>query len=240
MELLADVWRWFTDPAQWQGRSSIPVHLWQHVRLSGVSMVLALVVALPVGVVLGHVRRGGVLAVNVSNIGRAVPSFALLVLAFGAFGIGTTPAYVALVALAVPPVLTNAYVGVAEVDAQIRESAVAMGMRGREVLRRIELPLAVPLIMAGVRTAAVQVVATATLADLVGGGGLGRYIILGLRTRDNVVAFGGALLVALLAVLTELLLGRAQRRLTPRGIRGDEIVVPQGSSTPRAADVPVA
>jgi osmoprotectant transport system permease protein len=157
--------------------------------------------------------------VNLANIGRALPSFAVLVVALQLLHIGTGPALVALVVLAVPVVLTNAFVAMAGVEDDPREAARGMGMTGWQLFRRVELPLAMPLVMAGVRTAAVQVVATATLAALVGYGGLGLLILRGLRTRDNVEVFAAALVVAVLALLTEIALALAQRLLTPRGIR---------------------
>jgi osmoprotectant transport system permease protein len=171
---------------------------------------------------LGHLGRGGTLAVNVSNIGRALPSFAILVLAVEFVGIGARPAQVALIALAIPPMLTNSYVGIRGIDPEVREAAVGMGMRGRQVLWRVELPMSLPLVMAGVRTAAVQVVATATLAAVVAWGGLGRYIVDGLARRDNVMVFAGAVLVAALSVVTELGLGLVQRRVVSAGLTGAE------------------
>jgi osmoprotectant transport system permease protein len=176
-------------------------------------------VALPVGIILGHLDRGGALAINLANVGRAIPSFAILVLATQIVGIGATPAFCALVALAAPPMVTNSFVGVREVDREVRESARGMGMTGRQVLARVELPIAMPLIMAGLRTAAVQVVATATLAALVAWGGLGRYIVDGLAQRDFVQLFAGAVLVAAVSVLTELTLGGLQRLIVPKGLR---------------------
>jgi osmoprotectant transport system permease protein len=217
VRFLGDVIDWFTAGSHWTGDGGIPNRLWEHVWISGVSVVVALAVALPVGLVLGHLGRGGFLAVNLSNIGRAVPSFGLLVLAVQLFGIGSTPAYVALIALAVPPIVTNSYVGVREVDPEVKEAARGMGMSGTQMLLRVETPVALPLVMAGVRTAAVQVVATATLAALVGSGGLGRYIVFGLATQDRVETFCGGLLVALLALATELTLGLVERRVTPAG-----------------------
>jgi osmoprotectant transport system permease protein len=196
-----------------------------------VSLLVAAAIALPIGVWLGHVRRGGPVAINISNVGRAIPSFALLILAVQIFGIGeptgllsltgSLPTFIALVALAVPPMVTNAYVGLAEVDPEIREAARGMGMRGREVLWRVELPLSLPMVMAGVRTSAVAVVATATLAAYIGWGGLGRFIIDGLAVQDYVEVFAGALVVALLAITVELLLAGVQKLVVPRGLRGE-------------------
>jgi osmoprotectant transport system permease protein len=188
--------------------------------MSAAVMIAALVVALPPSLLLGHLRRFGALAVNVSNIGRAIPSFAVLVFAAQVLGIGAQPAFIALFALAIPPLVTNTYVGMAGVDAEIRESARGMGMTGWQSLVRIEVPVALPVLLAGVRTAAVQVVATASLAALVAWGGLGRYIVDGLAQRDFVQVFAGALLVALLSILTELTLALLQRAVVSAGLTG--------------------
>jgi osmoprotectant transport system permease protein len=222
MSFLADVVRFLGDRAHWRGTSGLTHLLAQHVTISVMAIVAALAIALPVGLGLGHLRRGEVFAVNVANVGRAMPSFAVLVLALQVTHIGRTPALIALVLLAVPPIVTNAFVAMAGVEDDAREAARGMGMTGTQLFRRVELPLAVPLVMAGVRTAAVQVVATATLAALVGYGGLGLLILRGLRTRDNVEVFAAALAVAVLALATELVLSALQRILTPRGIRRRE------------------
>ncbi|MDQ1402344.1 MAG: osmoprotectant transport system permease protein [Actinomycetota bacterium] len=189
--------------------------------MSLLAVVTALVLALPVGLVLGHLRRGGVLAVNISNVGRAVPSFAILVIGAQLFGIGAKPAFAALVALAIPPVMTNTYVGMTSVDPDIVEAGRGMGMTAGQMLLRVELPVAFPLIMAGVRTSAVNVVATASLAALVAWGGLGRYIVDGLAQQNKPMLFVGAVLVALLSVLTELGLALLQRAFTSPGLRGE-------------------
>jgi osmoprotectant transport system permease protein len=154
------------------------------------------------------------------------------------FGIGGKPAYIALVALAVPPIVTNSYTGIRQVDPDVREAARGMGMTGASILRRVELPMAVPLIMAGVRTAGVQVVATATLAAVVAWGGLGRYIIDGLAQRDMVQVFSGALIVAVVSMLTEIALGGVQRVLTPSGIRQSAAKGGRLSALPGAVTVP--
>ena len=226
MGLLRDVAEWFGDRASWRGSDGLVHLLAQHVWLSAVAVLVACAIALPLGLGLGHARRGEVFAVNVANIGRALPSFAVLVFALQLLSIGTGPALVALVVLAVPVMLTNAYVAMAGVDDDPREAARGMGMSGWQLFRRVELPLAIPLVMAGVRTAAVQVVATATLAALVGYGGLGLLILRGLRTRDNVEVFAAALTVGVLALFTELSLAYLQRVLTPRGIRRRDDVRP--------------
>lgn len=224
MGVLSDVVGWFLDGSHWQGVDGMPNRLWEHVTMCGLALLSALVLALPVGLIMGHTGRGGALAINVSNLGRAIPSFAIIVLAAQVYGIGATPAYIALVALAVPPIVTNAITAIQGVDREVRESAVGMGLTGRQVLIRVELPMGMPLIMAGVRTSGVQIVATATLAALVGWGGLGRFVIDGLATRDFVEVFAGAFAVAILSILTEVGLGALQRALVPRGLR-----LPDGS-----------
>ncbi|MBO0688567.1 MAG: ABC transporter permease [Candidatus Dormibacteraeota bacterium] len=193
--------------------------------MSLAAIVAATLIALPIGVALGHTGRGGLLAINVSNLGRAIPSFALLVLLLLVLGLGAAPAFIALVALAVPPMVTNAYAGMRGVDRGLIDAARGLGMRERRILLEVELPNAVSVIMAGVRTAGVQVVATATLAALVAWGGLGRYIVDGLAQLDYVQVFAGAVLVALLAGVTELALSLLQRAVTPAGLRK---VVPRG------------
>lgn len=214
----------FTDPERWTGSGGIPARLLEHVTYSVVATLIAMALALPIALWVGHTGRGEQLLLNVANQGRAIPSFGLILAAFVVFGLGTTPVYVALVALAIPPIVANAVVGIRSVDPDVRDAAEGMGMTGAEVLRRVELPLAVPLVMAGLRTSAVQVVATATLAAFVGLGGLGRYIVDGVAAgirnpgpRAQVIA--GALLVALLSVLTELAFGLVERVAVPRGLR---------------------
>ncbi|HEV2029440.1 MAG TPA: ABC transporter permease [Candidatus Dormibacteraeota bacterium] len=219
MSLFQATLQWLTDPAHWQGIDGIPTRLVEQIHLSIESVAIGAVIALPVGIVLGHYGRFGNLAINISNVGRAVPSFAILVIAFQVFGLGDVPIILALTALAVPPMVTNSYVALREVDPDVKDAARGMGYRELAQLLRVELPLAVPLIMAGVRTSAVQVVATATLAALIAGGGLGRYIVDGLARSDNPRTLAGALLVAALALTTELLLAGLQRVLVPRGIR---------------------
>lgn len=219
MRILGDVWRWFASPEHWSGSDGIPVRLQEHLHLSIESVAIGAVIALPIGIVLGHFGRFGNLAINISNVGRALPSFAILVIAFQIFGLGDLPIVIALVALAIPPMVTNSYVAMREVDPDVRDAARGMGYRGLAQLIRIELPLAVPLIMAGVRLSAVQVVATATLAALIAGGGFGRFIIDGLAQQDYTKLVAGAILVAALALATELSLSGLERLLVPRGIR---------------------
>jgi osmoprotectant transport system permease protein len=219
VSFLGLVFRWLTDPAHWRGSDGIPTRLAEHLHLSIESVAIGALIALPVGIALGHYGRFGTVAINISNIGRAIPSFGFLVIAFQVFGLGDLPIILALTALAIPPMVTNSYVALREVDPDIKEAARGMGYRELAQVLRVELPLAVPLIMAGVRTSAVQVVATATLAALIAGGGLGRYIIDGLATQDYVKTAAGALLVAALALATEVSLSGLERVLVPRGIR---------------------
>ena len=205
----------------------IPVRTLQHLGYSLLATVIAAAIALPIGVLIGHTGRGAVFAVNLTNLGRAIPTLGIIILVFILAGFGIVPVLVALTALAVPPIVTNSYVGVRSVDPEVREAAEGMGMRGRQVLWRVELPVAMPLIMAGIRTSTVQVVATATLAAYVGLGGLGRYLIDGFSQRDLPQVVGGAILVAVLALLIELALGRLQTLVVSRGLaeRGADAAV---------------
>ncbi|MBI4259929.1 MAG: ABC transporter permease [Actinobacteria bacterium] len=221
MEECRTVLCWFADPANWSGANGIPTRFLEHVWMSGLSVGIAAALALPVGLFIGHTRRGAFLAISIGNLGRAIPSFAILALALPVtirlgLGLGFWPTVIALVALAIPPILTNTYAGVAGVDDDTLEAARGMGMREGQLLRRIELPLAAPLVVAGLRTAAVQVVATATLAALVAWGGLGRYIVDGFAQRRNDRVLGGAILVAVLAIVTELVFGLVERAVRPR------------------------
>jgi osmoprotectant transport system permease protein len=213
---LGQVLDWFSDPANWQGPAGVPTRLGEHLILSAIPLLIAAAIALPAAMFVGHTRRYEVAIVTAANIGRAIPSYALLVIMVILTGLGDQPIIVALTLLAIPPMLTNGYVGVQSVDADTIEAARGMGMRERNVLFGIELPLGAPLIIAGLRIAALQVVATATLAALVAGGGLGRIVVDGLAVRDFPQVFSGALLVAVLAGLTEGAFTLLQRWATPR------------------------
>jgi osmoprotectant transport system permease protein len=227
MEVIADVLRWLTDPGQWSGPDGIPARTLQHVWYSLLATAIAAAIALPIGIGIGHTGRGGLVAVNLTNLGRAIPTLGIIILVFTLVGFGIVPVLVSLVALAIPPIVTNSYVGVRSVDRDVREAAQGMGMRGRQILWKVELPVAMPLIMAGLRTSTVQVVATATLAAYVGLGGLGRYLIDGLSQRDLAQVVGGAILVALLSLATELVLGRVQTMVVSKGLaeRGADAAV---------------
>ncbi|WP_138760985.1 ABC transporter permease [Modestobacter altitudinis] len=216
MNLLQDAVRYLNDPFNWTRTNGIFDLLAQHLRISVIAVLVAMVIGIPVGALLGHTGRGGGFTVALSNVSRAIPTLALLtVFAVTPIGFGPRATTIALAVFAIPPVLTNTYVGFRGVDRDVVEAARAMGMNERQVLLRAELPLAAPLLMTGVRTAAVQVVATATLAALVAGGGLGRIITLGFRQLDYGAVLAGAILVALLAVATELLLAAVSWLVTP-------------------------
>jgi len=224
MDFLGEVFDWFTVSENWSGNTGIPNRLWEHIQLCTIALIIAGVMALPPAIALGHVRRGGFLAVSAVNIGRAVPSFGIVALALPitiklGLGLGFAPTLIALIALAVPPMFTNSYTGIRDVDPALVEAARGMGMTGSQSLRSIEIPAASPLILAAVRISAVQVVATATLGALVAWGGLGRFIIDGFAQGDEAEVFAGGLLVALLAVATELVFGFFERRLVPKGLR---------------------
>lgn len=215
---LGQIGHWFADPMRWQGPDGLPHRLVQHLYYVAISTVVAAAIALPIGIGLGHYGRGGLIAINTANIGRAVPSFGLIILMFLLVGFGLAPVLVALVALAIPPMITNSYVGMQSIDPAICQSAAALGLTRWQRLFQAELPVALPLIMAGVRTAAVQVISTATLAAYVGLGGLGRYLIDGLAQQQLAQVVGGAIVVAVLAVLTETGLAGVQKLLQSPGL----------------------
>lgn len=213
--------QWFTDPANWVGPEGIPVRTWQTIVISALAMLIALVVALPIGLILGHTRKATVLATNVGNVGRAVPTLAVLIIlaSIAWIGVGDAAAVLALAIFAIPVLLTNTFAGITGVDEEVRSAAVGMGMGGAAVLWRVELPLAVPLIAAGVRTATVQVVATSSLAAIVGSGGLGRYVVDGFALQDGTLIVAGAILTAVISLVAEGVMALVQRVATPRGIR---------------------
>jgi len=226
LELISGVVDWFQDPTHWQGEDGVWNRLVEHLLLTVTATTVAVAIGLPVAIWLGHLGKGGVLAVNISNVGRAVPTFAVLLLLsigpvgadrLGPYGRAGLATLIALVLFAVPPIITNAYVGMREVDRDTVEAARGMGMKDVQLLRRVELPLAFPMIMTGVRLAVVQVWATATIAALVAGPGLGRIITLGFRRLDTVQVVSGALVVAVIALLLESVLTLLQSLLDPVG-----------------------
>jgi osmoprotectant transport system permease protein len=221
MDLVAAVASWFSDPTHWAGPNGVPARLAQHVGISLVSIAIAAAIALPLGLYIGHTRRGQALAVNLANVGRAIPSLAAIAIAVPftqtidpSLGFNLYPTVIAMVVLAIPPILVNTYVGVAEVDRDLVESARGMGMTERQVLRGIEIPEAIPVIVGGFRSASVQVIATATLGAVYGLGALGGFIVEGVAQRDDGRLFAGVVLVALLALAAEGGLALVQRGLS--------------------------
>jgi osmoprotectant transport system permease protein len=239
VNILSETFNWFTDPANYAGSGSIPTRLVEHVRLSAQPVLVAALLALPVGLYVGHKQRFEFAAISVGNIGRAIPSFGLIAFLFvPTFSwpgvLGYWAVFIAMVLLAIPPILINTSVGIRNVDRDVVEAARGMGMSERDVLVRIELPLAVPLIVTGLRTAAVQVIATATLGAITSIGGLGRYIIDGLAAGRDEMMLGGAILVALLAILTEVSFSLLEGVLSPRTSSGQRrwLRRPQSESGP--------
>jgi osmoprotectant transport system permease protein len=219
MSILTELVAWFLDPANWQGSTGVPARVAEHVLYSVIAIIVSIAVALPIGIFIGHTGRGGAVVINVLNSARAVPTFGIILLTVLVAGIGLLPVVVALVALASPPIVTNTYAGIRSVDPKIREAAEGMGMVGWQVIRRVEIPVALPIIMAGIRTSAVQIVATATFAAIVGLGGLGRYIIDGLAQQDLTQVLAGAILVAALSLLTEFALSLLQSAVVSDGLQ---------------------
>lgn len=224
-----NIWESFvdyvSDPGTWSGPGSFWERLFEHVWVSIAATLIAMILVFPLALYLGHIRRGSQAASAVVNIGRAIPSFGILAIAFLLFvgmGIGVGEPWsilVALIALAAPPIFTNTIAGIQSVPPATVEAARGMGLTERDVLASIELPMAAPLIMEGVRIAFVQVIATATLGAIVAWGGLGRYIIDGFAVRDNGEILFGALAVGLLAISAEIVFSAIQRKTTPKGLR---------------------
>jgi osmoprotectant transport system permease protein len=190
-----------------------------HVVLSVVALLIATAIALPVALAIRNTPIGAALAVNVGNIGRAVPSLAILALCQPVLGFGFDTALVALTALAIPPILINASTGLREVDQGAIDAARGMGLSGSQILTHIQMPIAAPVIFAGIRTSAVQVVASATLATFIGGGGLGDLIVEGTQRNDTAILLAGSFSVASLAIITEIVFGALERGMTPKGLK---------------------
>jgi osmoprotectant transport system permease protein len=225
MDVAAGI-RWLTDPANWAGADGIPTRLLEHISISAAAVIVACLIAIPIGLWIGHTGRQAFIAINLANVGRAVPSYAVMAMILPIslsispeYGLDLIPTFLAMTLLAIPPVLVNTYAALREVDRDLIEAARGMGMREREVLRNLEIPVGLPIIVGGIRTAAVQVVATMTLGAVFGLGGLGRYLIDGIARRDFDRLFAGVVLVAGLALLTELGLALVQRQLTSAGLR---------------------
>lgn len=220
MSAIGDFWTYVTTGSNWTGANGLVALIWAQIWLSALATLGAAVIAVPLGVVIGHGKRGGALAASVVNIGRALPSFAVLVLAFGVFstwgkGLTVWPTFIALVLLGIPPMFTNTYTGVRGVDPAIREAATGMGLPRRDVVLRVEAPIALPLIITGLRVSAVQIVATATLGAWVGFQCLGTLIFEGFAQQDNGKILTGAIFVGILTIVTELLFALVLRAVTP-------------------------
>lgn len=219
-DVLGSALRWLNDPLVWQGSRGILARTAEHLGMAGLSVLIAAVVALPLGIWLGHRGRGGSWLIPLTNTSLALPTLALLMIfASSGVGFGNRPTVIALAIFAAPPILANAWTALREVDRSVREAARGMGMSGMRSLLHVELPLALPLVAAGLRTASVQVVASVSLAAFVGGGGLGRFLVDGFATRRYGQVLAAALLIALLCLLVEAVLAAGQRLLTPVPLR---------------------
>lgn len=219
MSYLNYAWGWLTSPQQWHGSDSIPLRIAEHLYYAGVSLLVAALIAIPVGLLIGHTGRGGFLAINLANVWRAIPTLGLLILMVVLLGFSPLTWLIPLVVLAIPPILVNAYQGVAGVDADLKDAALGMGMTQWQVLLKVEVPLATPLIVLGLRTAAIFVVATATIAAEIALGGLGRYILDGLGAANYAEVAGGAAVIVVLALAVQLLFVGLRRLVVPKGLR---------------------
>jgi osmoprotectant transport system permease protein len=219
MNLFLDGFAWIADPANWTGPGNIPERLAQHLAVSATVLLIAMVISLPVGALIGHTGRGREAAVMVSGGLRALPTLGVLTL-FGLWiGIGLTAPVLALVILAIPPLLAGAYAGFESVDRRTIDAARAMGMRELQIVGGVELPLGLPILVGGIRSASVQIIATATLAAYIADEGLGRYIFQGLKTRDYAEMLGGSILVIVLALAVDGCFAIIQRLVVPAGVR---------------------
>lgn len=219
MSLFGTALSWLTDPENWSGAAGIPARLLEHLTYSGLTLAVALAVAVPLGLWVGHTGRGSGLVVGLAGALRALPTLGLLTLFTLLMGLGLVPPIIALVLLAIPPILSGAYAGIANVSPALKDAGAAMGMTGWQVLARVELPNALPVILGGIRNAALQVVATVTVVAYINLGGLGRYLIDGLAVRDYSRMLGSVVLVAVLALAVDAVLALAQRLSTSPGLR---------------------
>ena len=219
MSYFSDAWAWLISSQNWHGSNGIPERLAQHLEYTGLALIIALVIAIPAGLAMGHLRRGGFVVVTVANFGRALPTLGLVVLVFVLTAGSIASWLVPLAALAIPPMLVNTYEGVLGVDRELTDAARGMGMTEWQILRKVEIPVALPLILLGIRTSAIQVVATATIAAYIGLGGLGRYIIDGLARNEYNVVAGGAAVIVLLALAVQGLFMLLAIVIVPVGLR---------------------
>ncbi|BEL02928.1 ABC transporter permease subunit [Actinoplanes sichuanensis] len=213
---------YLTDPAHWDlgNPGSIPHLIVSHLGYTALALLFGVIIALPVGLYIGHTGKGSFLAINAGNAGRSLPTLGLLMLMVTLLGLGLLPVLIALTVLVIPPILTSAYAGMRNLDHRVVDAARGMGMRPWQVLTRVELPMALPVLLSGFRNAALQVVATATVAAAVGLGGLGRLLIDGLAVNDYSRVLAGAIVVAALAVLVDLFLALIQRLIVSPGLKG--------------------
>jgi osmoprotectant transport system permease protein len=225
IEFLREVLAWYTDPAQWTGRNTLPEMIWGQILLAAASLAVAVAIALPIGLYIGHTGRGAGVAVAMSNIGRAIPSLGWMGIVYPITtgllqrtGHGFLPGLIALVALGIPPIVTNAYAGLRGVDPDLQEAGRGVGMSELQLLTRVEVPVALPVVLSGIRSSAVAIMATAPLMSIVGADTLGTYILSGLALSDEVEVFAAALLVVFLALMTELAFALLERRLTSPGL----------------------
>jgi osmoprotectant transport system permease protein len=220
MSFFSYAWDWVTQSANWHGSGSIPQQILAHLGYSALPLLIAALIGIPAGVAIGHTRRGAVAVVNLANSWRAIPTLGLLTLLAVYLGFSFLTWLLPLVVLAIPPILVNAYEGVAGVDPGVRDAAKGAGMTPWQQVTRVEVPIALPLILVGLRTAAIFVVATATIAAYIGLGGLGRFIFDGLASYQYGPVAGGALLVVILAVLVLAFFAVLSRLIVPAGLRG--------------------
>lgn len=221
MNVFAEAFAWLFSPERLVGPAAIPLALWQHLFFTFASVAVGALIAIPLGLLIGHTGKGREVAVAISGAARAIPSFGLLLLLVLLFGVLRIPeaAVVTFVLLAIPSILAGAYAGLEAIDRRTIDAGRSMGMTEWQILRRIEIPLGLPLIVAGLRAATLQVVATVTIAAYVGLGGLGQYIIQGIPLRDLGQVLGGSILVAALALLLDLIFAVLQRLAVARGVR---------------------
>ena len=219
MSFFGFAWDWVTQAANWRGPGSIPHQVLAHLGYSGLSLLIAALIAIPLGVAIGHTGRGAVFVVNLANAWRAIPTLGLLILLAVLLGFSSLTWLVPLVVLGIPPILVNTYEGVAGVDRDVKDAARGAGMSTWQQVTRVEVPIASPLILVGLRTAAIFLVATATIAAYIGLGGLGRYIVDGLASDQYGPVAGGALLVIILAILVLALFAGLNRLIVPTGLR---------------------
>lgn len=219
MNLFGQVAAWFADPAHWSGPDGVPARLGEHLFYSALTLLLAAAIAVPLGLYVGHTGRGRVAVVSAAAALRALPTLGLLTLFVILLGIGLMPPVYALVILTVPPLLAGTYAGIAAVDRRLVDAARGLGMTEWQVLSRVELPNALPVLLGGVRAAVLQVIATVAVVAYINLGGLGRFLIDGLAVRDPVRMFAGAILIALLALLTDGLLALVQRFAVSPGLK---------------------